>query len=79
MYVMIVEELLLKLTHNIPPSAPMMIIHIPLESIMRESKMNKYKCVYCKKILDTTKDNYGWHNNKKGELEKCYFANASNV
>jgi len=33
------------------------------------------KCVYCKKVLDTTKANFGWHIGKKGWIEKCYFQN----
>lgn len=36
-------------------------------------RRKKIRCFVCKKIYDTSKENYGWHVNKKGELEKCAF------
>lgn len=41
----------------------------------RLRKRSKLKCVYCKKYLDTSKPNYGWHYNEVGAIEKCYFSN----
>lgn len=35
------------------------------------------KCTICKKNLNTKKENYGWHINKEGHIEKCSFQNMS--
>jgi hypothetical protein len=37
-------------------------------------KKIKLRCIYCKKIINTKKDNYGWHYSKDGFIEKCYFS-----
>jgi uncharacterized C2H2 Zn-finger protein len=33
------------------------------------------KCFICKKVFNQKKENYGWHVNKQGELEKCAYQN----
>ncbi|MFA5388881.1 MAG: hypothetical protein WC312_03905 [Candidatus Omnitrophota bacterium] len=39
----------------------------------RTEKLGMPICCYCHKPYDSSKDNYGWHINKKGELERCMF------